>query len=370
MVWQPLVNKNLYSIKVLKQKMEKQPVFNSEIHTSNLAHVTKVSSGSYEEKLINVLAPKMGLQAALAYRNAYHCAYDLKPEESNAINTVAVNVSELCNFNCIMCDVPDNNRKLSRIQNSAILDFLTQSASRGAKCCMLGSGSEITLYSGWKDIVKTAIRLFPDTILFTNGSTLKDSDLEFFVKEGLTRLFISLDAANKDTFQRIRGSDALEKIERKIHTIRRLRASLNSLSPLLRVSFVIQQENKDEIDAFRDKWIDIVDSVEYQELSDISHFRDRNFANTLPKSDPKVANVFPKCHYPFSYLSLWADGRISPCCTSYGRDSDDLRLANIQEEDALKKALNGRKALQEAFNSNDWSQIPNSCVHCLNNMQP
>jgi hypothetical protein len=266
-----------------------------------------------------------------------------------------------------MCDVPANNRKTTEISYEQIEFFLREAAKKGVICCILGSGSEITLHPQWRDILKLATCLFPDTILFTNGSTLTQKDLDLFVKSGLTRLFVSLDASTTETFKIIRGFEFLEAIEEKINQLITLRSSRNSNTPLIRVSFVIQKENQHEAESFLAKWINKVDSVEFQDCSDIIQFRDRDYVDSLPLlKDLKIPGA-PICHRPFSYMSLWASGRLSPCCTSYGRDSSELELANINELDFLNTALTKRRKLQQAFEKQDWNSIPNSCRHCLKN---
>jgi len=62
---------------------------------------------------------------------------------------------------------------------------------------------------------------------------------------------------------------------------------------------------------------------------------------------------------------LWANGNISPCCTSYGRDASDISLAHIEDKDFLSKSISKRLELQEAFLDGDWANIPKSCRHCL-----
>jgi len=336
-----------------------------------LAHITKISKGSYEEKLTEILSKKMGIAATTEYRNRYLSSFDteyLKLSKNLQSNTITVNISELCNFKCSMCDVPGNNKATSNLEIKQVLDFLDNAALNPAIiCCILGSGSEITLHKDWKKLVSHAINIFPDTILFTNGSKLDDSDIGFLVNSGLTRLFISLDAASPETFKKIRGYDLLDKIETIIKNIIAFRSKVKSLTPLVRVSFVKQKENHEEIDKFTEKWIETVDSVEFQELDDISKFKDRNYVNVLPHLNVDGCSQPPKCHYPFSYLSLWSNGNISPCCNSYGRDSDELKLANINDENYMHKAMDGLKTIQNSFLSEKWDQIPNTCRHCLLN---
>lgn len=298
------------------------------------------------------------------YRNDYKGSYE-NQLQAGLFNTVTINVSDLCNFKCIMCDVPENNRKSTFIEAYKIDNFLKIMKDKGAECCILGSGSEFTIYPEWKKIVEMSIKYFPDTILFTNGSRLSSADCRFLVESGLTRLFVSLDAHMPETFQLIRGFNMLDKIKQSIEEINLIKKQKNSISPLTRVSFVIQKQNQTEVQDFLDYWITKVDSVEFQDMYNITEFRDKDFVNKLDKVPENELKGKPSCHKLFSYVSLWANGNISPCCTGYGRDSNEISLGNINDENILQNVLNKREKLQKAFISQEWKNIPNTCKHCL-----
>jgi hypothetical protein len=338
-----------------------------EASKQDLGHIHKYSTLDYEQKLMEVLSLKMSVREAVQYRELYLGSYSQLPTPTTSISTVTINLSELCNFKCVMCDVPKNNRKSVNIELYKIFEFMEKASSLGSKCCILGSGSEITLSKDWKQIVTKSVELFPDTILFTNGSIIDYTDLDYLVEIGLTRLFISLDAATPETFKLIRGFDILSDIESKIYYLEDLKAKSDSLMPLTRVSFVTQEANAHEVDLFLSRWLGKVDSVEFQDCVNLENFKDRNYVDDSCKSPMRTITETapPTCHRPFSYISLWASGRLSPCCTSYGRDSTELELSNINNADYMDVALEKRLKIQQAFNTGDWSLIPQTCQLCL-----
>ena len=330
-------------------------------------NIAKYSSASFEEKLYKILAARMGEKEAAAYRSRYKDSFNssVVPDESLANYTVTINPTHQCNLKCIMCDVPENNRPIQELDFESLSTFLHDMKDEGIKCCMIGSGAEITLYKDWKRLVQLSADLFPDSIMLTNASTLSDSDLKFIVDSKLTRLFISLDAANATTYEKIRGYDLLDKIEQKIKKITKYKNELSLMAPLVRVSFVSQDENKSEESYFIEKWINVVDSVEIQNCWDISQFRDSDYVDSLSTNPPSFTPKNIKCHYPFSYISVWAGGQISACCTSYGRDSSELSYVNLSQPNYLDTLKLQKRKLQEAFFSDDFDALPNSCKHCL-----
>tara|TARA_Y100001968_G_C19274893_1_gene676193 strand:- start:122 stop:1036 length:915 start_codon:yes stop_codon:yes gene_type:complete len=279
------------------------------------------------------------------------------------INTITVNLSDKCNFKCKMCDVPSLSQK-QNIETESAEKYLKYASDLGVKCCIIGSGSEVTLSPNWREIVSLSLELFPDVVLFTNGSIISFNDIEWLSDLGLARIFFSLDSANKETFKIIRGYNLLEKIEKKIHHVVSYRESKNRPSPLVRVSFVKQDVNASEQEAFIQKWLGKVDSIELQDLINL----DSMFVEDLDSeiSSLKETNVKPWCHYPFSYSCLWSNGSVSPCCNAYGRDMIDITYANINSGKEWQSQLNeNRRKLREKFLSEDWSKIPKTCQHCL-----
>ena len=321
----------------------------------------KLSSVDYDSKLIHALVENgMSHSQAKEYREIVDNSYNCASSVSFNPHTLTINPTSLCNFKCIMCDVPNNNRSLTELDLKVLKDSLHHFKSFGIKCCILGSGAEITLYKNWRSLVDLCGEYFDDIIFMTNGSLLSSDDVNFILQSRITRLCFSLDASSEMVFKSIRGFDLLNKIEEKIMLAVTSRNANNSVKPLIRVSFVQQKENEHELVSFIDKWKDTVDSVEIQKFVDISGFRDKTYGASLPKIEYSEE---PKCHYPWAYLSLWADGNISSCCTSYGRDVKELHYCNIKSEHWYSLISNQVKQLQLSFINNC---IPNSCAHCLN----
>ncbi len=333
---------------------------------SKLAHLTKICEEDYEKKLQNVLERRMGAEEFKKYRNEYMSSYDPELQISRKflpVNTITLNLSDKCNFKCKMCDVPSLSQK-QNIETKSAEEYLEFASEIGVKCCIIGSGSEVTLSHNWKEIVAKSLELFPDVVLFTNGSIISLKDIEWLSDLGLARIFFSLDSAYKETFEIIRGYNLLEQIEKKIHHVVSYRESKNRPSPLVRVSFVKQEVNSSEQEVFIQKWLGKVDSIELQDLIDLDNMFVDNIDNEIDYLKEK--NVKPWCHYPFAYSCLWSNGAVSPCCTPYGRDMLDITYTNVQSIRDWKSQLeSNQKILRQKFTSQDWDQLPSTCKHCL-----
>jgi radical SAM protein with 4Fe4S-binding SPASM domain len=184
---------------------------------------------------------------------------------------------------------------------------------------------------------------------------------EFILSSGISRLNISLDAAIPETYSAIRGGD-LNSIEAKINYFLDQRGP-DSL-PLVRVSFVRQDENKDEELLFIKKWRNKVDSVEIQKLHDFSQLADLEMITT--SSDLNRTLVYKDnayCYSPFSYVAIWSNGQISPCCSFHG---SKLSFGNILSGDTISSVWNGvsMQDLRRQFKDDSLNAVCNNCISC------
>src|SRR5271168_4209413 len=93
----------------------------------------------------------------------------------------------------------------------------------------------------------------------TNGLTLDEDLAKFMVEIELDSISFSIDALTRETLQKIRGLDKLEKIEAAV--FRMLAARGDRELPRISVSFTLQGANRHEEQAFVERWSGIVDCV-------------------------------------------------------------------------------------------------------------
>ena len=116
-------------------------------------------------------------------------------------------------------------------------------------------------------------------------------------------MFVSIDAAKADTYKRIRGRE-LNVVEDNVKRLVERKKQKHSVFPIVRVSFCIQEDNLEEQSLFFEKWKNVVDIIDYQNLLEYSDLRVRH---DLPHTDKK-------CAQPFNRLFIDCKGNIMPCC--------------------------------------------------------
>jgi len=252
-----------------------------------------------------------------------------------------------CNLNCKMCYKKYHTEPREELPIKTIRNIISQ--CKDIPSVTLGLDGEVLLDRNIKKTIK--LLKGKDVFFSTNGTLLTDEIIKLLVDNQITRLRISLDAATPETYKIIRGHDMLEKVEGNINRLIAYKKKRKSQLPTIRVSFVVQEENKHERKAFVKKWKNKVDVVDFQTLIDFSHVN--NIVSV------KKINSF--CPYPFHTLSVWANGDISPCCNFYGMG---LVIGNIYK-DKLEDIWNGKKIkkIREQIIKKKFNPVCKNCLY-------
>lgn len=303
-------------------------------------HIERISKGDPEQRLNQALEHGYG-ERFTAYRESYQRSLDADREAylPDFPITLGMELLNKCNFACVMCHTTRDKSPKITLPRATIERVLTECGREGLPALMFGIGEEPLLHKQFRDVfelAKTADVM--DIFLFTNGMLLTEDLARFLIERQIARVFVSLDAATPETFRKIRGKDELERIERNIHTLVRLRDEQGSALPMVRVSFCVQPGNMAEKSAFIAKWQDVVDHIDFQMMHDFNDVgamsaideEERNAAG--PPADPAL-----RCHQPWEKLTIWANGDVSPCCTFHGKN---VIVGNVETE-SLKEIWQG-----------------------------
>ena len=273
-----------------------------------------------------------------------------------------------CNLKCQMCQVPDygpdQRKNMTLDQFKRAFDQI-----RPIRIALSGAG-EPFLNPDLLNFVRHAAENGA-SVLTTTNFTLCTKKIEEIVASGLSLIKISLDAARPETYEKIRGRDFFGRIVRDIKELQRIKRERNSLTPFVRLQFVLQTDSLDEI-------LDVVDlahglqanslyfqpletllipnrkdtltkGIEYEDLLErlrTAHDRAsalgvgtnagilvKSLHSYFRKYEPGVPKEPPTrvCLLPWFSLYITVDGNVRPCC-SFG-EGETLVLGNIFEQD-------------------------------------
>src|SRR5215470_11976217 len=192
-------------------------------------------------------------------------AYGWRPlPVSELPDRLLVDFATRCNLRCPMCPVwgSDDERAIDEVKGIMGLAEARRMLDEVAAARPMVAPSvygEPLLIPDLKNVFAEIKRRGMPIAMNTNGLTLTDDLARCFVELQVDSIMFSLDSVTKETLQKVRGFDKLEKIESNVFRLMRVRGDAEY--PRVGVSFTIQPENKHELDAFVSRWVGVVDVV-------------------------------------------------------------------------------------------------------------
>ena len=182
----------------------------------------------------------------------------------------------------------------------------------------------------------------------TNGLTLDDDLAKFMVDIELDSISFSIDALTRPTLEKIRGIDKLEKIEAAV--FRMLAARGDREKPRISVSFTLQEANRQEEQAFIERWSGIVDCVRVGLI----------FENgTFPDMKPPEKRL--PCPTLYKTMPVHNDGTVTVCCLDGFKDTN---VGNVFTN-GVKAVWNGEQFAKVRYyhETSQWDKVP-FCASC------
>jgi len=329
---------------------------------------TRIAKEDPELILENELSKRFG-DRYRKYRDDYNSIIS-DPEHKLFLNyplTVSLELINRCDLECVACYQGFRNDAKQAIIDDKILDKMFLDFKKNKLPALMISQSEPLLYKNIEKVLKKAKEAeIMDVFIFTNGTLLNEKACKMILESSVTKLFVSIDAATEKTFASVRipvskrllNEDRLEKLENNVKRFIKMRNELNRKTPVVRVSFVDLKENHHEVEAFKEKWKDIVDLVEVQKETSMK-FYDKLKKENIHLLEEKSLKKY-NCDKPWGEISIYSDGSISPCCNLTGKK---IPIGNIKDS-TIKEMWDGVKmnAVREGLMKNTPIKVCQACI--------
>jgi len=149
--------------------------------------------------------------------------------------------------------------------------------------------------------------------IYSNGMLIDDDKARRLMDCGLTELDISIDAANPDTYRRVRRGGKLEVLHQNIARLMRIKRETGARFPMVGLNFVMLNQNEGELVPFIEQaaefGVDFVNCVTYASYD--WGFRNtrtiNNYKRELDAAAARLAALGMRCKsFPSNDLS-WSD---------------------------------------------------------------
>ncbi len=247
---------------------------------------------------------------------------------------VCIEPTAICNLRCVMCFQIDksfsqNKEYIGYMDMSLFNKVVDEISKNNCKAVTLASRGEPTLHKQFDIMLdKLHEKNIFDVKINTNATMLTDKLIHSILKNKVAVVVFSVDACNKETYERIRVKGKFERVLKNIERFNEIRKSdyPNSITQT-RISGVAVENTQNPIE-MRDYWEKYVDQV--------------SIRREIPRWDSygnKIHNKEGVCNLLYERLYVWFDGTCVPCDYDY---KSYLNLGNANNN-TIKEIWHGEK---------------------------
>lgn len=288
-----------------------------------------VPLGNIHQKTIDFLPTENAKRSYLKYRDQFEEASTFKKIQNYPIH-LDIELDNVCNYACTFCPIgqPENElnkyyKDLKKLDTSKVYEILDEAKHIGVKSLQFNLVNEPLAHKNIFKVLDYASKLkFNDLFFISNGYLLNEKNSEKILSSGLTKIMFSLDAFSPETYKERKLKNKkpanYEKVIKNILAFLKLKRKLKKKFPLTRVSFIVMENNKHEMEDFKKFWENKVDAIHFQKLTDYSD------SNIITES---VTDS--QCNMPMFRLSIKSDGNVKPCCVGYG---EYINIGNVYKD--------------------------------------
>ena len=324
------------------------------------------SEGDINSKLASIIGKKFE-----DYREKWNAANRFELETDFPL-FLHLETNQICNLRCPSCPIGQPEAYTKYISSEKMDPNLYQKIIlEGEKyhCpSMEPQGTnEPFLDQNLEDYIRFAAdHGFIDIMLNTNGTLLSEERTRKFLKSGITRVRFSLDAATKETYEKVRLGAKYDVTMKNIERFLEIKKQEKLELPVVGVNFCKTKFNEHEEEAFIEKWIDKVDFFVIQDFQPPD--LDTNYSEYLSSESVFRKNIEESgynCQQPWQRVLVRSSGEVCPCCAFF---SKELSLGNLKDH-TIHELWNSKEMrdLRDMHKRGDYGENP-WCKKCINHM--
>ena len=266
---------------------------------------------------------------------------------------LSIENTNICNARCIMCPHTKMKRK-QKVMNQKDFEEIVNKVmeKENIKFITITGFGEPLADKNLDKKIEFINKKYPKVkiIIFTNASLLTPKLIDRLLKLNIFKINFSVNGTRKN-YKRFMGLVYDDTIK-KINLFLKSKGELKKEFPLINMSLMILDDNKEDVKEFINTWIEKADSVMTYLPSDWAGGIDHGVVKT-PFKDKR----WP-CMALWRYVTVDVDGNVILCCRDY---ESEFKLGNLIKED-YEKAKNKIEEIKKRHLKMDFSMpICNRC---------
>ena len=224
---------------------------------------------------------------------------------------IQVEPTSICNFRCIMCYQSDKtfSNKSKGFMNNMSLDLykkVIDQVQGNIEAITLASRGEPTLNRDFSKMLEYTNKKFLAFKINTNASMLNENLIHSILSTDIQSIVFSVDAAEKETYEKIRVNGKFEKIMSNLELFSQIRKKHYSKSKHIVKMSGVKISTDQSINKMEEKFKDIADVIAFV-----------NYTPWESSYDNEINNLDHACEELWTRMFVWADGKVNPCDYDY-----------------------------------------------------
>lgn len=244
----------------------------------------------------------------------YHTFYQpvIARKAQGGPTRVFIETYNVCNQRCPMCPYQEMTRKKVMMDMNLFRNIVDQLAGSTIRVIELFGYSEPLLDPLLFERIDYCKSKGIKVYISTNGVLLTPEKRKAILGSRLDAIGFSLDATTAETYRNVRGSADFERVKENVISFIKERNERPVKRPLVRLNFVVQQDNCHEVEEFKAFWRGLADKVE---VWDLVSKGERVSRLLVKRRDP--LKLHPRylyaCLLVFVCPGILSDGRVILC---------------------------------------------------------
>lgn len=283
-----------------------------------------------------------------------------------------IELTNVCNLRCVMCPRNEMTRKLGFMPTEVFKRIVDEMAVHSANTPMEGVWlhlyGESILHPEFIELTRYMRHTVPNLPyigMSTNCTYLDEKHCNLVLDSGLTRLVLSIDGANKETYEKIRVRGDFEEVTENARRFLRMREERGAEFPRVRMQIIRMKETESEIEQFRQQWQPLLRPTDVMYIKKFTDFggqvADRSVQQQWSEWKNMTVNLPSACGLTYFALAIHYNGDVVACCFDV---HGEMKLGNVMEQ-SLVDIWHGAafQEIREAHLSRRLDKLP-LCAKC------
>lgn len=267
-----------------------------------------------------------------------------------------VELASLCNFRCVFCYQTDNSftKKSNGYMGTMALDLFKKvidDVEGKVGFITMASRGEPLLAKNFPEMLDYISGKFVTVKMNTNASVLTTKKIHSILSSGVNTIVFSADAADPETYKKLRVNGSLAKVVRNIELFRDIKEKeYPDAKVITRVSGVMYDPHKQTLSSMKELWGSLVDQISF-----VNYCPWENIYRSTPNE------IVEPCSDLWRRMFVWFDGSVNPCDSDY---RSELAVGSFPEKSLSKLwRSDSFESLRKAHGGNK-RQTVSPCLGC------